>query len=105
MEMGYTYFFPAQSREPTEKGCSAAFRSLAYRSSPIQRSGTKDSGSLKLRSDEYMMYCGAATMVCVAGVSTRNASSMEPERLETTTYTWRNKLPTDRRPVGGRQVR
>jgi len=49
-----TYFLPKQSLEPTENGCSTALRSLANFSSPSQRSGAKDIGSLKLSGEVYI---------------------------------------------------
>jgi hypothetical protein len=49
-----TYFLPRQSLDPTENGCSAALSSFLKRSSPVQRSGTNDSGSVKFRGLVYI---------------------------------------------------
>jgi hypothetical protein len=58
-----TYFFPAQSCDPTENGWSAAFLSSAKRASSSQRSGKKDEASLKLLSAVKQANCGTMTVV------------------------------------------
>ena len=45
-----TYFLPRQFLGPIENGCMAALLSDAYRGSSSQRSGMKESASLKLLS-------------------------------------------------------
>jgi hypothetical protein len=59
-----TYFWPKQSRDPTENGCKAALLSFANRSSPSQRSGRKDNGSLKFFSDRKQTSCGTRRAYC-----------------------------------------
>lgn len=46
-----THFLPIQFLAPIENGCNAARRSATKRGSPSQRSGTKRSGSAKLRAE------------------------------------------------------
>jgi hypothetical protein len=60
---GVTYFLPMQSLGPTWNGCRAERSSEAKRGSPSQRSGRKDSGSVKLAEELYIARWEAATFV------------------------------------------
>ena len=56
-------------RGPILNGWEASRRSPAYRASPSQRSGTKDSGSRKLRGEWQAVHGGTATLCAHLEVS------------------------------------
>ena len=58
----YARFRPMHPRGPMLNGCEASRRSSAYRTSPSQRSGTKESGSRKLRGEWQAAHAGTATL-------------------------------------------